>query len=66
MKTLEIVIPSYESAEITIDNHLVGYTERYYDDGDYSSDRFSFPLPEGNWRILEEDFRSKIKLGDFS
>lgn len=61
MKKLEIIIPFNCDVSITIDNCLIGYSH------DYETYRkfFKFPLPEGNWIILDE-YREKIILGDIS
>lgn len=66
MKTLEIIVPFYDSVEVSIDNHLVGLVNNW--DNMWEEHQvgiFSFPLPEGNWRVLEE-IGDKIIIGDFS
>jgi len=65
MKTLEITLPYYDGLDISVDNHLIGWINNCGWDDTSISDRFSFPLPEGNWKILEET-NNKIKLGDYS
>lgn len=66
MKTIEIILPNHDNASVTIDNHLVGYLEWYYTDGEYETKDFRIPLPDGNWRILNQDYRDKIILGDYT
>ncbi len=61
MKKLEIKLPSdYDGLSISVDNQLTGTIGT-----DYQAESFSFPLPDGDWRIYNEGARI-ITLMDYS